>query len=182
MTRMARTMAISSCLALAGSGLSWGQVIEAPDWENSVRFDLVASQDRVRPGDDFELAVVAEIDPGYHLYGPEERKPSRTEVVVEGELIRSDQPVFPPVIRRDLSGLGEYDLYEGKIAIRLPVTLEEEAASREEISISVRVNYQVCTDMACSAPTHRTFAMALPVVEKGAAVEAMYPRIFDSKE
>jgi len=159
-----------------------GQEILVPDWENSVRFELVASQDAVHPGDHFELAVVAEIDPGYHLYGPEERKPSRTEVSVEGELIRSDQPVFPPVIRRDLAGLGEYDLYEGRIAIRMPVSLGEEAALRREMPVNVRVNYQVCTDQACSAPTNTTLSLALPVVEEGAAVEATHGDIFDSKE
>ena len=102
------------------------QIIEVPDWDNSVRFELVASQDAVRPGDNLELAVVAEIVSGYHLYGPEERKPSRTEVsVVEGPIRPAGQTVFPRVVTRDLLGLGEYDLYEGKIAIRIPVSVEE---------------------------------------------------------
>jgi hypothetical protein len=46
---------------------SQAQKIEVPDWENSVRFELVTSQEPVRPSDEIELAVVAEIDQGYHL-------------------------------------------------------------------------------------------------------------------
>ena len=164
------------------TGAAVAQTIDVPDWENSVRFQLVASQDAARPGDRLELAIVAEIDPGYHLYGPEERKPSRTEVLVQEGLVRSEEPVFPPVVTRDLAGLGKYDLYEGKIAIRIPVTVEETIALRRELPIEVRVNYQVCTDSACSAPTHKVLSLVLPVVGEGAAVRSTYPDIFKSKE
>ena len=159
------------------------QIIEVPDWDNSVRFELVASQDAVRPGDNLELAVVAEIVSGYHLYGPEERKPSRTEVsVVEGPIRPAGQTVFPPVVTRDLLGLGEYDLYEGKIAIRIPVSVEEGAGLRQEVPVDVRVNYQVCTDSACSAPTKQTLSLVLPMVEEGTAVEATHADFFASKD
>jgi len=156
------------------------QRIDAPDWEGSVRFELLASQDAVRPGDDLEVAVVAEIDPGYHLYGPEERKPSRTEVMVMGDLVGSQAPVFPPVVRRDLSGLGEFDLYEGRIGIRIPITVREDAAGRAEVPVEVRVNYQVCTDHACSAPTHRVLSLRLPVAKEGATIESRHEDIFVS--
>lgn len=152
--------------------------IEIPDWENSVRFELLASQEPVRPGDAFELALVAEIDPGYHLYGPEETKPSRTEVEVRGEHLEASEAVFPPVITRDLEGLGEYDLYEGRIAIRVPVTLSK-AASSEEAAF-VKVNYQVCTDFACSAPTSRELEMGLPVAKPGTPVKDLHRDIFQS--
>jgi hypothetical protein len=179
MTSLTRTLWVTACLS---AGVVQAQTIEVPDWENSVRFQLVASQDGVRPGDRLELAVVAEIDPGYHLYGPEERKPSRTEVLVQEGPVRSEEPVFPPVVTRDLAGLGKYDLYEGKIAIRIPVTVEETIVLRRGLPIDVRVNYQVCTDSACSAPTHKVLSLVLPVVGEGAAVQSTYPDVFGSKE
>ena len=182
MIRVMRVFTTLGFLLAASASLASGQFIEVPDWDNSVRFDLIASQDAVRPGDALELAVVAEIVPGYHLYGPEERKPSRTEVLVEGELIGSDEPVFPPVVTRNLLGLGEYDLYEGKIAIRIPVSVEEGAGLRQEVPISVRVNYQVCTNEACSAPTHQTLSLVLPIVGEGTAVAATHADIFKPKD
>jgi DsbC/DsbD-like thiol-disulfide interchange protein len=178
MTSLKRTLWVAVALY---AGTVRAQTIEVPDWENSVRFHLVASQDGARPGDRLELAVVAEIDPGYHLYGPEERKPSRTEVLVQEGRVRSEEPVFPPVVSRDLAGLGKYDLYEGKIAIRIPVTVGE-VALRSELPIDVRVNYQVCTDSACSAPTHKVLSLVLPIVGEGGTVHPTYPDIFGSKE
>ena len=169
-------------LPLFAGSLVFAQDIEIPDWESSVRFELVASQEPVRPGDALELAVVVEIDPGYHLYGPEEKKPNRTEVSVSGELVKPGEPIFPPVVTRDLSGLGTYDLYEGKIAIRIPVAVDNRAAESNSVPVDVRIEYQVCTDVACSAPTHKTLSLSLPVAAKGAAVEKRNQGIFDSQE
>ena len=180
MTRRRLGSSIAAALLLASVGAA--QTIDVPDWKNAVRFHLVASQDGARPRDHLELAVVAEIEPGYHLYGPEERKPSRTELLVQASQMEFDTPVFPPVVTRDLAGLGEYDLYEGKIAIRVPARVGGNAVPGQPVPIEVRVNYQVCTDQACSAPTHIVLALSLPVVGEGAAVRATYPDIFESKE
>ena len=68
-----QSVPLALVLLLAGSFV-FAQNIEIPDWESSVRFELVASQEPVRPGDALELAVVVEIEPGYHLYGPEEEE------------------------------------------------------------------------------------------------------------
>jgi hypothetical protein len=155
--------------------------IEIPDWENSVRFELVVSQEPVRPGDEFELGLLAEIDPGYHLYGPEEDEPSRTKVEVRGkgvELVPGEAR-FPPVITRNLEGLGEYDLYEGTIAIRVPVSVAKTAESDGEAIL--KVNYQVCTDFACSAPTFREFGLPLEVADAGASVKNLHPDVFSKK-
>lgn len=154
------------------------QEIEVPDWQRAVEFQLVASQEPLRPGDKLELAVLAEIEPGYHLYGPEERKPSRTVVHFESDELRASDPQFPPVIRRDLAGLGEFDLYEGRVAIRIPATVLEAAANSLDIAIKVHINYQVCTDSACSAPTSKELSLRVPIAKKGAEVKSLHREIF----
>ncbi len=177
----AKSVIAAAILALACPlgplGLLGSQTIEIPDWENSVTFELVASQEPIRPGDQFEVGLLARIDPGYHLYGPEEVEPSRTEVSVSGEALRGGEPDYPEPIRRDLSGLGEFDLYEGSIAIRVPVTAEK-SLSGSELSLRLEINYQVCTDTACSAPTSDTLSLDLPVAKAGAPVEQLRPDIF----
>ncbi|HSF19327.1 MAG TPA: protein-disulfide reductase DsbD N-terminal domain-containing protein [Vicinamibacteria bacterium] len=170
----------ASLIVLAVIWSQFAERIEIPDWETSVRFELVASQEPVRPGDSLELGLVADIKPGYHLYGPEEREPSRTKVVVVTEELESAAPIYPPVIRRDLEGLGAYDLYEGRIAIRVPVkvTSEREAG---ELEAAVEVSYQVCTDFACSAPTTDVISVSLPRAKAGASVKKLHPDIFKAK-
>lgn len=161
-------------------GLS--QSIDFPDWDGSVVFDLIASQEPVRPGDRLELAVVVEIDNGYHLYGPKERKPSRTEIYLHAQHLSSEEPLFPPVVRRDLSGLGEYDLYEGKISIRIPVTTLDTAAESSEIPVRIEIKYQVCTDSACSPPNSKVLSLSLPTADKEFPVKHLRGDIFTAKD
>lgn len=172
-------IAASACV-LAWASLSWAQGIELPDWDNSVKFQLVASQEPIRPGDDFEIALIVDIEKGYHLYGPEEQAPSRTEIVVAGKQVQSGEPAFPPVVKRELEGLGTYDLYEGRIAIKVPLTLDPTADVAEH-ALTATVNYQVCTDFACSAPTSEEFSLAVSGASAGAPVERKHSDIFESK-
>jgi hypothetical protein len=158
------------------------QQIAFPDWDGSVVFDLIASQEPVRPGDRLELAVVVEIENGYHLYGPEERKPSRTEIYLHAQHLRAEKPVFPPVVRRDLSGLGEYDLYEGMLSIRIPVTSLDAAAEISEIPVRVEIKYQVCTDSACSPPNSKVLSLSLPTADKGFPVKQLRRDVFAAKD
>jgi hypothetical protein len=155
--------------------------IEIPDWENAVRFEVVASQAPVRPGDAFELAVVADIEPGYHLYGPEEPEPTRTEVHVQPGALKPGKTIYPPVIHRELEGLGAYNLYEGSISVRIPVTLPPNFQGKN-VDALVEVGYQLCTDFACSAPTTKTLSTSLNAGAPGAKVEKLHPNIFLKKK
>ena len=174
-----RHMFVALVVAL-GAGVAVGQQFEIPDWDGSVKFELIASQQPIRPGDRFEVAVVVDIEEGYHLYGPEEPEPSRTEVAVSGDNVKVGEPSFPPAVTRDLSGLGTYDLYEGSVAIRIPVTLSADAVTGEH-SIRADVGYQICTDFACSAPASEELELALKAAAPGTEVEKLYPGIFETK-
>jgi len=166
-------------LLFVGAAVSMASAqVEVPDWDASVRFELVASQAPVRPGDDFELAVIADIEPGYHLYGPEEMEPSRTELELTGEPFAFGAPAYPAGVTRDLSGLGTYNLYEGKTVIRVPAQLAESDGA-ESLQANVIVRYQVCTDFACSAPAVEELSITLAAADANAEVEALHPEVFD---
>jgi hypothetical protein len=176
---MIRILTAFTFLVLGSDTRPLLQHIEYPDWDNSVRFLFIASQEPVRPGDDVALAVLADITPGYHLYGPEEKRPNRTEIeFLESEGFEWGTPEFPPVIKRDLSGLGEYDLYEGEIAIILPVEIDGLVTERPNISARIRLKYQVCTDRACSPPELVEMGVRIPVAEAGQPVQKLYTDIF----
>jgi hypothetical protein len=177
---MIRLLTIFTFFILGSETRPLLQHIEYPDWDNSVRFLFIASQEPVRPGDDVELAVLADIAPGYHLYGPKEKRPSRTELeYLESEAIEWGIPVFPPVIKRDLAGLGEYDLYEGEIAIILPAKIDGLATPRRNISARIRLKYQVCTETACSPPSSTEMGIQIPVVKPGQPVQKLYLDVFE---
>lgn len=177
---MRNVVFVALVLAAAVSFAQIRKRIEIPDWENAVRFELVASQTPVRPGDTFELALLADIQEGYHLYGPEEPEPTRTAVTVPGDSLKAGKASYPPAIRRELEGLGAYHLYEGPIVIRVPVTLST-GFQDKSLEAPLQVAYQLCTDYACSAPTTKLLSVALPSAAKGADVKKLHPSIFQKK-
>jgi hypothetical protein len=171
-------------LLILGPSVSFSQFkkkIEIPDWDSAVRFELLASQSPVRPGDAFELALLADIQEGYHLYGPEEPEPTRTAVSVQGEALKAGQPAYPPVIQRELEGLGSYNLYEGPIVIRVPVALPPDFKGKS-LEAPLEVAYQLCTDFACSAPSKQVFSVTLPVAVPGAEVKKQHLNVFGKKK
>ncbi len=166
-----------------GAAVSFAQTrkkIEIPDWEHAVRFELLASQKPLRAGDAFELALLADVQEGYHLYGPDEPEPTRTAVSVQGDFLQAGKPVYPPPIRRELEGLGSYDLYEGPITIRVPVTLSPSFKGKS-VEAPLEVAYQLCTDFACSAPSTKVLSVTIPGGAKGAEVKKLHPSIFQKK-
>ena len=169
-----------TCALVAAASVLAAEQIEIPDWESSVQFRLVTSQQPIRPGDSFEVALVAEIVDGYHLYGPEEPYPSATEVSVSGDDLEVGEASYPPVETRELAGLGTYDLFEGSIAIRIPVKLSESGTAGEH-TVTATVNYQVCTDFACSAPASDELTITIAGGAVGAAVQTQHSEIFESQ-
>ena len=175
---------IVSAVLILGASASFAQFkkkIEIPDWDNAVRFELVASQSPVRPGDTFELALLADIQEGYHLYGPEEPEPTRTAVSVQSNALKAGKPTYPPVIQRELEGLGSYNLYEGPIVIRVPVTLATDFKGKS-VEAPLEVAYQLCTDFACSAPSTRVLSVTLPGAATGTEVKKLHPSVFSKKK
>jgi hypothetical protein len=155
--------------------------IEIPDWEAAVQFELVSSQSPVRPGDAFELALLADVREGYHLYGPKEPEPTRTAVSLKGGALKSGTPSYPPPIQRELEGLGSYELYEGSIAIRIPVTVPGEFKGKS-LEAPLEVAFQLCTDFACSAPTRKTVSLTLPAAAPGAEIKSLHPNVFTKEK
>jgi hypothetical protein len=155
--------------------------VEIPNWDTAVQFEVVASQSPVRPGDAFELAVLADIRDGYHLYGPDEPEPTRTAVSLKAGPLKAGTTVYPQPVRRELEGLGSYELYEGSIAVRVPVTLPVEFTGKS-FEAPIEVAYQLCTDFACSAPTRKTVTLALSPAAKGAPIEKQHPGVFGKKK
>ena len=129
------------------------QLPAIPDWENAAKFELVASQSPVRPEGPVRNRRPRNARRGLPpLRAPEEAPPTATVVeLVEGGAFEGGEPAYPDPIRRDLSGLGEYDLYEARH--RDPDSGRRNFRQGSGGGGSSGPLYQLCTDNACSAPT-----------------------------
>ena len=108
------------------------------------------------------LTVDIAIDAGLHVYGqpiPDGFIPLTVEVM-PGEGLIVDAPEFPPPTLHRLEGLDEeFYIYEGKLAVTLPLTFIHDA---DDAMVQIAIRYQACSDeLGCFMP--QTVTLQVPV-------------------
>src|SRR5690606_5405646 len=143
-----------------------------------------AGVDRVRPGVDFEVAVVVEVQPDHHInsHTPLRKTLIPTDLFhVQTPGLKIDRPLFPPgVIEQQaapanlplsggigggLPGAGEkVSVYRDKTVIRIPVTAQP-SLSGDSVQMSGVLTYQACNDLTqqCFPPVAAEWELTLPV-------------------
>ncbi|MBI2944907.1 MAG: thioredoxin family protein [Candidatus Wallbacteria bacterium] len=144
-----------------------------------VTASLEFSRKAVQPGQTVEGLVRLRIQPGYHLYGPDETQglPTAVKLVVPAGVTVS-APRFPAPREAHYEALGgKLRLYEDDIAVGF--TLEVAPAfSGSRVGVSALLDYQPCTDRICERPRQGVEASAgLPVVSVAAAASADSPEL-----
>lgn len=149
-----------------------------------VAVSAAISQDKVRPGDTFELAIVADVDPNYHL---QTNKPTiegliPTEVVLEpGEgLITKGPPRYPAGVppTHPLEGFEQVRELRGKVVIRVPLAVEKDT-NATTLPIEGLFRFQTCKDGGSCLPTQTTrFQVTVPIVPVGSTVQNINANLF----
>ncbi len=136
--------------------------------EGPITAQVFASRQFVKPGQTFHVAIVLDIGPGWHLYGPNpDTKFVNPTTVALGPhpALRAGDLVAPKGQRAQDPVLGQtLETYEGRIAFLLPVTLADDAAFGP-IRLEIDVHAQACDDHRCLSPT--TTKLWLPLVVQG---------------
>jgi len=156
--------------------------------------EAVASVDKVRPGDKFEVGVIFEVQPGHHI---------NSNTPLSKELIPTDlfhahtpgldigRPRFPPgqieeqappeglsLAERLRTPAEKLSVYRGKTVVVLPVEASGSLAG-DSVQISGVVTYQACRDAApgmpaaCFPPTAAEWSLTLPVAKPGEEVQVV---------
>ena len=141
---------------------------------------LVAEREAARPGETVRLAVVFDIDPGWHLYW---RNPGDTGVAPTVDLTLPDGvqagPLLWPTPERYIHGGGmllDY-IYEHRLTLVVPLHLASDLESGATLTIDADVEFLVCRE-AC-IPGWTAVSRTLTVGEAG-ATESAAGAIFDA--
>jgi len=141
----------------------------------------LAEVDRIVPGSKFRLAVVIDIQKGFHLNSnkPLEEGLIQTDVfpyAVEG--LNFDRPVFPAG-RIEKSPIGDLSLYTGQAVVVLPVEADADLQGKE-LRIGGVVTYQACSDETkqCFPPTGAEWEVTLPIAQAGQTAKAANAELF----
>ena len=154
---------------------------KAPDRVTATAF---LSTNRLPAGDRCRIAVVLDIEPGWHI----NTNPACPEFLIPTTVsIRSSQGTtleslqFPKGKPLQVEGLPEpYKVYDGKVTIFGELVIPVAAAGQQE-EFELHIRYQSCDAEHCERPRTLKFAGAVPVAEAGEPVKQINRAVFDPR-
>ncbi len=144
------------------------------------KLSTAANQTAYHPGDEGVLAIVCEIDSGYHA---QSHKPvDASAIAFETKLTTNPSvdistPIYPPGKNVTYLQLGKLNVYTGKVIIYVPFKVHADAAVGE-VKLSGSAEFQICDDRQCFMPEEPKLSFTVPVVAAGAPVIPSQPELF----
>ncbi|MCI0499576.1 MAG: thioredoxin family protein [Planctomycetales bacterium] len=156
---------------------------------DAVRVATAWSVDRSRPGDTAILAIVADIQRGFHINADERQiqpfddfkpYPTRVEVIDVPETITIAAPLYPKAVPLKVQyAAGDLMSFEGQTIIYLPVKLAE-TIHPGRLDLKLEFAYQACADNYCLFPKIVGIEASLAVVEPGSGVSKINAELFSA--
>ena len=141
----------------------------------------LASLDKVYPGSSFELAVVVDVAPGWHINSnnPLDEFLVPSDLVFdEKEGITYGEVIYPePILQKFSFSESELSTYEGKFVFGVKATLAPDFPVGDTV-ISSRLIYQACDDQSCLPPAEISIEIPVKVVRLSEPVNAINQEIF----
>ena len=133
----------------------------------------------------FEIAVVGEILPGFHVNS----NPASQDYLIPTQLtatfpsgFRILSTSYPPgVLRKFKFSPVQLSVYEGKFTVRLRLAAENDAPLGAQ-KIPLILRYQACNDEACLPPVKLPLTADVAVSATGTIGRAMHAEIFSPRK
>jgi thiol:disulfide interchange protein len=149
--------------------------LQPPDPESVVKMETAWRTPRVHPGGDNVLAVVLQIEPGWHI-NPDEPQvvkgtdfkpiPTVLTVTADGGLL-AETPRFPkPTPVKVAFAASPIAVFSGRTVVYVPVRLSP-AAPVGPLEVKLALSYQTCDDKNCLFPTTINATTRLEIVPAG---------------
>lgn len=125
------------------------------------------SVDNVHPGSTFQVAVIADLEKGWHINA---HKPTLdylipTELKLEPvEGLTFGQIEYPASMKLKFDfAEQELDVYEQRVIMRFPITVAQSESPGQKI-IKGALQYQACSNEVCLAPAHLSIDIPIQIV------------------
>ncbi len=140
------------------------------------------SLDKIQPGTDFKIAIVASIAEGWHVNANPTREPLiPTEITLpDVQNISFGDVVYPVGDTLNLESIGGLaSVYHDTITFGIPATVNKNATI-ETSTLELKLTYQACNDEQCLFPVTLDVKIPLEIVSKNETVQQVNEDIFAS--
>ena len=155
--------------------------------DDVVRAKAAWSQDRARPGDSVVLALVVNIQKGYHINADRHQLkpmadfkpyPTRLLIVEAHEGLTIEAPRYPKAHAEKVDyATSDLMSFEGQFIIYLPMKVEENIPSGW-VDVKMILEYQACSATYCLFPQKITLKEKIAVVQSKEPVSKINQAIF----
>lgn len=146
-----------------------------------VRITPALSVDKVRQGASFNVAVVLDIDNGYHVNSnrPSEQFLIGTSLVLDRlQGLRTFAVRYPrPLVKKFAFSDKPLSVYEGRAILRFSAKAAPQLALGKQV-LKGKLRVQACNDEVCLQPRTVEVEIPLEVVPAGADVRAINSELF----
>jgi DsbC/DsbD-like thiol-disulfide interchange protein len=139
------------------------------------------SLEPVPRGRTFEVAVVAEIQQGFHINANKVLEDYLIPTSVQADWpkgLRLVETVYPPGEMQKFDFSEKLlNVYDGSVTLRMKVQVAADAPLGA-MTVPITLRYQACNDRACLPPVRLSVPAQFQIAEAGAAAKAQNPEIF----
>jgi len=150
-----------------------------------LRAEACPDRSRVPQGGTLRIAVVLDIEGGYHVNANPPAQGFQVPTAVAGEpagLLRWGAVRYPPGVPfAPPWAQGEISVYEGRAVILVEAQVADDAPPGQA-ALRLRLDYQGCDAATCYQPASRELVASVEVVEKGVAAEPANEAVFREAE
>ena len=157
------------------------QETKLPPAKDVVKPKAYVSLDKVPRGRTFDVAVVAEIMPGFHVNS---NKPSE-DYLIPTQLLPALPAGFkvlsasypPGKLTKFEFSEKKLSVYEGTFTLRMRIQAPA-GAPLGKTTLPLTLRYQACNDSACLPPVKIPVALEIELAAAGASARPTHPKIF----
>src|SRR5687768_6289098 len=143
--------------------------------------------DRVQPGQQAVVAIVLDVQPGYHA---QSYKPIQSFLIpfaltgLAAEPGTVYKPIYPEGHIENYPALvmegdpGDLSVYTGRAITYVPVQVSAEAQPGTTFTVRGKATFQICDDQNCFPPTDKGWEVSVPVVAAGEMVSSSNDELY----
>ena len=154
--------------------------------EQRTKIEIVPSATAVTPGGKGVLAVVVDIQKGFHSQSntPLDKNAHKFEATLDGGKgpFRFGELIYPEGHIEDSAALGgKASVYSGRVIVYAPFTVAGDAKPGEA-DVTGSITYQLCDDSVCYQPEQKDLKATIKVAAPGEEIKKNRPELFEAYE
>ena len=183
MVTLVAGIALTLCVALLTTSAQ--SLSDLPRANTVVKPRAYVSLEPVPRGRTFEVAVVAEIQQGFHINANKVLEDYLIPTTAQAEWpkgLRLVETTYPPGEMQKFEFSEKLlNVYDGTVTLRMKVQVAADAPLGE-MTVPITLRYQACNDRACLPPVRLNLPVELQVGEAGAKVKPINGEIFQKSK